>query len=52
MNEQDDAVALSGNRNKTSQTTVFRSIWQFAMDRFCVVELRGMDRIEYEIIAG
>jgi hypothetical protein len=33
MNEQDDAVAHSGNRNRTSQTTVFRPIWQFAMDR-------------------
>ncbi len=33
MNEQDDAVAHPGNRNKTSRASVFRPIWQFAMDR-------------------
>jgi hypothetical protein len=33
MNEQDDEVAHPGNGNNTSQATVFRPIWQFAIDR-------------------
>jgi hypothetical protein len=32
MNEQDDEVAHPGNRNNTSQHTVFKPFWQFAMD--------------------
>ena len=33
MNEQEDEVAHPGTGNNTSQATVFRPIWQFAMDR-------------------
>ena len=32
MNEQDDEVAHPGNGNNTSQATVFRPNWQFAID--------------------
>ena len=33
MNEQDEEVAHPGNGISTSKTTVFRPIWQFAMDK-------------------
>jgi hypothetical protein len=33
MSEQDGEVAHPGNGNNTSQATVFRPIWQFAIDR-------------------
>ena len=32
MNEQDDEVALVGNSSNPSQTSVFKRIWEFALD--------------------
>jgi hypothetical protein len=44
MNEQDDEVAHPGNGNNTSQATVFRPNWQFAIDR--VPDLRLLENCQ------
>lgn len=42
MNEQDDEVAPPGNGNYTSQATIFRPNWQFAIDRLKKVPYKDL----------